>query len=152
MYLITGEARKFAQTLNDLLKRHTGELERDITSIRSVAELHTKIHELKDEIEKLTIEKDRKQEEFDRREREVEHKVGLERKRQEFEVEAGKRDAVLKVREENLAADRKRFEEQMKFHEERFTAEVGYLKDMIGQVMARLPDVTLELSRGTKRA
>jgi hypothetical protein len=56
------------------------------------------------------------------------------------------------VREENLAADRKRFEEQMKFQNDRFTQEVGYLKDMLGQMMKRLPsaEIVAEFSNGAK--
>jgi len=94
---------------------------------------------LKQEIETLKIEKGRKEEEFARKEREVEHKVGLERKRQEFEVASAKREAILSVREENLKADRSRFEEQMKFHTDRMTQEVGYLKELVADMSKRLP-------------
>ena len=52
---------------------------------------------------------------------------------------SGKREATLSVREENLAADRKLFEEQMAFHEKRFTEEVSYLKQIIGDIAERLP-------------
>lgn len=95
--------------------------------------------QLKEEIEKLKIEKARREEEFDRREREVEHKVGLERKRQEFEIAQSKREATVTVREENLKADRERFEQQLSFQNDRFTTEVGYLKDMISGMLKRLP-------------
>lgn len=94
---------------------------------------------LREELETLKIEKGRKEEEFKTKEREIEHKVGLERKRQEFEREQAKREASVSIREENLKADRKRFEEQLKFHEDRFTSEVGYLKDILGDVLKRLP-------------
>ena len=83
-------------------------------------------------------------EKYDRRERDVEHMLGLERKRQEFELAAAKREAILGVREENLKADRARFEEQMSFHERRFTEEVTYLKDMIGTLAERLPTAHTE--------
>lgn len=102
---------------------------------------------LKTELETLRIEKARKEEEFAKREREVEHKVGLERTRQEFEIKQAKREAAVSVREENLAADRERFDGQLKFHEERFTAEVGYLKDMLGQIVERLPSATIKVTR-----
>lgn len=54
-------------------------------------------------------------------------------------MEQAKREATVTVREENLSADRKRFEEQMKFQEERFTKEVGYLKEMLEAIVQRLP-------------
>lgn len=93
---------------------------------------------LREEIETLKISKGRLEEENAKTLREVEHKVGLERKRQEFELESAKKEATLKVREENLAADQKRFKEQMEFHEKRFSEEVGYLKGMLGQVLVKL--------------
>lgn len=93
---------------------------------------------LREEIETLKIGKARLEEENARAMREVEHKVGLERKRQEFEVDAAKREVTLKVREENLQADQRRFKDQMEFHEKRFSEEVGYLKGMLGQVLTKL--------------
>jgi len=94
---------------------------------------------LREEVEQLKIEKGRREEEFARREREIEHKLGLERARQAFEVDESKRTTMLDLREENLKADRQRFEEQLKFHEDRFAEEVGYLKGMIGDIVKRLP-------------
>lgn len=93
--------------------------------------------------------------EFAKREREIEHKVGLERERQKHELDAAKREALVGVREENLKADRDRFEAQMKFQEERFTKEVGYLKDTLAEVLKRLPsaEFTANLSGvATKRS
>jgi hypothetical protein len=106
---------------------------------------------LREEIETLKIEKGRKEEERSRREREVEHKVGLERKRQEMEVSLAKREAVLAAKEEALQADRKRFEDQLQFHEKRFTEEVGYLKEMIGSLAKKLPTATINENRGKSR-
>lgn len=131
------------KTVSDILNRALGDVETSLGRLKESFDLGKKIRELQESIEALTIERDRKEEEFARKEREVEHKIGLERKRQEFEIEAAKREATLSIREENLAADRKRFEDQMGFHEKRFTEEVTYLKDMIGQVMERLPNVAV---------
>jgi hypothetical protein len=111
---------------------------RDVTSLRQ-------------ELETLKIEKGRKDEEFARREREVEHKVGLERTRQETEIGLAKREATLGAQEVALKADRKRFEDQLEFHEKRFTAEVGYLKDLIGDLAKRLPEIRVEEKRGRVR-
>lgn len=102
---------------------------------------------LRQEVETLKIEKARREEEFDRREREVEHKVGLERKRQEFEVDAAKREAVVSVREENLKADRKRFEEAMKAQSER----LDDMKDLLKEMMKRLPSANIDIKEERRR-
>lgn len=152
MLIITGRKDQLQRALGALVSDITATITQDLQGIRSVADLSQRVKELREKAEKLEIEKGRKEEEFQRREREVEHKVGLDRKRQEFEVASAKREAMLSVREENLAADRKRFEEQISFHEERFTQEVGYLKELMTQIMQRLPDVTVtgELKRGRR--
>lgn len=109
---------------------------------------------LKTEIEDLRIAKSRLTEEHQREKRELTHMIGLEKRRQEVELAQGKREATLSVREENLAADRERFEEQMEFTRERFEKEVGYLKDLMGEVLERLPTVTVDktIDSGTSRA
>ncbi len=148
----------------DLIVGALASVEADLASIRNASDLTANVKALRLEVEQLQTEKGRKQEEFDRREREVEHKLGLEKKRQELdftnkkaEIDAAKRDAELTVREQTLAADRTRFEEQMKFHDDRFGQEVGYLKDMLGQMMERLPtagfvaDLTPAVRRSTRK-
>lgn len=110
---------------------------KDATSVfAKIKEINT----LKEEIEDLRIAKKGKEWDYEKREMEVEHKVGLERKRQEFEVEQAKREAIVSVREENLDADKKRFEEQMTFIETRFSSEVGYLKEIVGEVLTCVKD------------
>jgi hypothetical protein len=106
---------------------------------------------LKQEIEDLKIGKARLIEDNERREREVLHMVGLERKRQEFEaeeakkgIETAKKDAVLAVREENLKTEKDAFDKQMKFQKDAFDKEVGYLQNLMGQILERLPTVTVE--------
>lgn len=106
-----------------------------------------KITQLREELETLRIEKGRKEEEFAKKEREIEHKVGLERKRQEFEIEQAKRETAVQVREENLSADRKRFEEQLEFHQQRFETEVKYLHEMAEKLMERLPSAEIKIAR-----
>ena len=102
---------------------------------------------LKREIAALQIDRSKITEDHAREDRELRHMIGLERKRQEVEVQQAKRDSVLTVREENLAADKQRFEEQMKFHQDRFQAEVGYLKELMGQILNRLPNVEVNVER-----
>jgi len=128
---------------DDYLVGTEGALEK----IRTAFSLEERLAKLREELEAAKLEKARRDEEFARREREIEHKVGLERKRQEFEVSQAKREATVSVREENLKHDRERFEQQLKFHEERFTAEVGYLKGMLEQMMKRLPSAEIILKK-----
>ena len=120
---------------------------RALGDAESALKLTTDITELRQKLEKLKIEKDRQDEQFKAREREIEHKVGLERKRQEFEIQQAKREAQVSIREENLKADRERFDEQLKFHEDRFTSEVGYLKDILTKLMERLPEEKITTTR-----
>lgn len=129
------------ETTKSILNRVLSDVDTSLGKLKQVVDLGSEVFRLKSEVETLTIEKARKQEEFNRRERELEHKVGLEKTRQEFELAAGKREAVLAVREENLESDKKRFADQMAFHEKRFTEEVTYLKEMVGQVLERLPNI-----------
>ena len=114
------------------------------------------INRLKREIADLEVKKSQITEQHAREKRETEHMVGLQKKRSEFEQEAAKRDAVLTVREENLQADKDRLQEQVTFLQGRFEAEVGYLKELMGEVLSRLPDVqvegTLPARRPTRKA
>ena len=110
--------------------------------IKLAAKLGDDVDALKRKLSELEIQKSQKEEEFARKQREVEHMVGLERKRSAFEKESATRDATLTVREENLKAEKKRFEDQMAFHDKRFTEEVGYLKEMIGRVLEAIPNVS----------
>lgn len=148
MLIITGQRKALEDALRAVLTDHNSQVAEELGKIRSVSDLTGKIKTLREQVEKLEIEKGRREEEGAKREREIEHKIGLERKRQEFEIDAGKREATLSVREENLKADRARFEEQMKFHDERFTAEVNYLKTMLAQILERVPNVTARLKLG----
>lgn len=110
--------------------------------------LHAVINGLKKEIVALEISKAKIVEANARDERELRHMIGLEKKRQEFEITQAKSEATLKVREDNLAADKARFEAEMKFQNERFTSEVGYLKELMAQILERLPTVTVDRKMG----
>lgn len=123
--------------------------ERD--GLKQQRRLQQEVTDLKGQIETLRLEKGRIKEEQDRREREVRHEVGLLRKQVETEQELATQEAVLKVREENLAADKSRFEEQMEFTRKRFEKEVGYLRDLMGQILERLPTVTVDKQVGGSR-
>lgn len=116
----------------------------------SLSALTTDVVRLKQDIVKLEIEKAKKQEEHAREERELRHMIGLEKKRQEVEMEQAKRETTLSVREENLKAERARFEEQLKFNTQRFEQMERYLKEMVGEILSRLPTVTVDVKRGSK--
>ncbi|KKL98858.1 hypothetical protein LCGC14_1820270 [marine sediment metagenome] len=131
------------KTVERILRSVLEDAETTLGKIKTIADLNKKVKELREVAETAKIEKDRREEVFAKKEREVEHKVGLERTRQKFETEQAKREATVTVREENLTADRTRFEGQMKFQQDRFTEEVSYLKDMVGQVLKRLPDASI---------
>lgn len=99
---------------------------------------------LEREITQLQITKDKLEEDNARKLREVTHQIGLEKKRQEFEIDSAKRATALEVREENLAHDKNAFEKEVAFRTERFEKEVGYLKGLMEKILARTPEITFE--------
>lgn len=107
--------------------------------------------ELRKQISQLEIDRDKKLEEFQRREREVEHKIGLERKRQEFEIEHAQKSTEVKVREENLAADKQRFKEEMEFQRKHLQGEIDSLRGLVGNLLERLPSAKMMLKTTEKR-
>jgi|GEM_PF-1620824 len=117
-------------------------------AVREELDLADEIVELKRKIEDLKISEDRLTEKHKRERREVEHDVGLLRKRQEFEVESATRETELTVREENLAADKERFKGEMDFQRTELSKQIDYLKDLMEKVMERLPSASMTL-RGT---
>jgi chromosome segregation ATPase len=126
------------------LRDEVAKLREELKSPDEEAALSEEVLTLRKRIATLEIQESKIQEKHEREDRELRHMIGLEKKRQEFEVESAKRDTELKVREENLAADRKRFEEQMQFQGDRFAKEVDYLKGLMGEILGRLPTVTVE--------
>lgn len=148
--------RRREEALDKLLAQMTAVSERlatlegQLRGKKQVSALTDEVVKLKNEIETLTIEKGRREEEFEKREREVRHKVGLERERQTFEVDKAKKEIELKIREGNLKAEQDRFEKEMAFTRKRFEEEVTYLKDMMSEILERLPKIDIggELTLG----
>lgn len=134
------------------VQKELASLKGEKKAVTESTKLADEIVKLKKELVDLEIQKDRATETHDREKRDVEHMVGLERKRQEFEVVAAKREISISIREENLKADRERFEEQMQFMSQRMEKEVTYLQSIATQLMERLPSVevnkTLEVIDG----
>lgn len=133
------------------LKSEIADLRAERTAQMKQLDAAKSVIELRKQITDLEIGKAKLVEDNAREKREVTHMVGLERKRQEFEaeqamkgIEAARTEAVLRVREENLKTEREAFAKEMKFREERFTKEVGYLKELMGQILERLPTVNVD--------
>ena len=129
------------------LRRAIEDLTAKKSAVEREIELSDEIVRLKTQVSDLEIKKSQKQEEHDKQERELKHMIGLEKKRQEFEIAQAVRETTVRVREENLTADKARFEGQMRFQEERFKEEVGYLKEMMGDILKRLPTINVEAKR-----
>lgn len=83
---------------------------------------------------------DREKEKWDREKREVEHMVGLQRKRAEQERELAVKHAQLEVREGNLSAKETAFEERLEAITQGLKDQVEYLRtDIIKSILERLP-------------
>lgn len=136
----TEEARK---TMREVAKR-LAKIEGRLDVSKEALKLTDNLVQLKQQVSDMEIEKAKREEAQARREREVTHKVGLEQKRQEVEIEQAMREAKLEVREENLAADRNRFEEQMKFTTQHMQREIERIEKIAGQLMERLPVVSVD--------
>ena len=133
------------------LKTEIANLTAEREAQTKATDLNASLIDLQQELENLKISKARLIEDNEREKREVTHMVGLERKRQEFEadqarkgIETAREKAVLEVREENLKTERDAFTKQMAFQQTRFETEVKYLRDLMGQILDRLPTVTVD--------
>ena len=128
------------------LSREERELVDRLRRLENATDLTGKVAELKRQIVDLEIQKGKIEETHAREDRELRHMIGLEKKRQEVEIEQAKRETSLKVREENLVADRKRFEEQLAFNSKRYETMETYLKEMMADILARLPNINAQVS------
>ncbi len=134
----------------EALHRELAAVRGDLAGGRQAVQLHGEVIRLQQELSALQIRESNIKEQHAREERELTHMIGLQKKAQDQELVNARREAVQAVREENLAAERKRFDHHMSFREKRFTEEVGYLKDLMGQILERLPTVTVD-RKETKR-
>lgn len=125
----------------EMLTQQVAALRAERNAYVEAQQLDATVRDLRERVEKLKIERSTLEEKNAREERELRHMIGLEKKRQEFEIESARRETTLQVQEGNLKAERERFEADMKFRSDRFDSEVGYLKDLMGQILDRLPQV-----------
>lgn len=129
----------------ELLKRL-----RDLQPISEATVLTEQVLTLKKQLVDLEIAKSKVEEAHKTEERELRHMIGLEKKRQEVEMAQAKREATLSVREENLKAEQARFEAQLKFNTARFESMEKYLKEMMGDILNRLPNVNMEITKRSR--
>ena len=134
-------SERFDTLMDELagLKRQVAELRGDREGHGRARKLETELATLKRELTDKQIEFDREQEKWDREKREVEHMVGLQRRRSEYDAEAAAREAKLVVREENLTAQQQRFDEHVAFIEKRFDQQFRSLEKLTGQILERMP-------------
>lgn len=131
-----------------MVSKEEKELLERLRKLEPVSALSEQVLNLKRQIADLEITKSKQKEEHDKQERELRHMIGLEKKRQEVEIVQSKKDTELTVREGNLAAEKKRFEDNLKFNTERFQSMETYMKEQMKSILERLPNVNMEIKRG----
>jgi hypothetical protein len=126
-------------------------LSREVASLRGEKQakgetlvLMDEINKLKRQVNDLKIEKSGLEEAHARQERELTHKVGLEKKRQEMELAATKREVAVEIREKNLTAERDAFKTDQAFRDGQFNKQVDYLQSLMSKILDRLPEITVE--------
>lgn len=125
------------------LTREIAALRGERDGLKGARALEAERQALTEQIERLKVEKDRANEDNLRKVREAEHTAGLHRRQAEWESKRSAEEAILKVQQENLSKDQKRFEEQMEFHKAQISAEVSRLDGMVTSLMERLPIVNV---------
>ena len=134
-------------TILDEIGKLAGELHEVKAELRSTSKargLQKQLNDLTEAVTTMNIEKSRIEEEFARERREIEHHVGLERERTELEIAQSRQQAQLDVREENLQAEKDRFKEHMEFYKEQMDRHIDDVKNLLNQVMTRIPTVNVD--------
>lgn len=139
----TKDDEKYAELIEqrDKIVTELAGLRAEVKALRTERDRTAEVNGLAEQIETLKRERDRLVEAQDRKLRETEHRVGLLRTQQEQDVEHKTREAVLKVREENLAADKNRFKAEMDFQREHLQREVSRVEEILKTVLDHLPSV-----------
>ena len=130
----------------DKLAAELAQLRADIKALRPERDEAAALVKLRDEVDRLKREKAQLAEDNDRKIRDTEHKVGLLKTKQDHDVEHARRMAQLGVREANLAADRERFEAEMKFQRDHFDARSDQQDKLLEAILERLPSIDVALS------
>ena len=128
-------------------------LRAEIAKLTKMRDRTRELHDLEEEVEKRKREVAGLKEVHDRETRETQHKVGLLQKQQEEDgkIQARKnelalQEARLAVREDNLAAERERFEQNMTFQHEQMRGEVDRVTGLVGSLLERLPVIDVSLT------
>ncbi len=137
-------------TVRKILKAALDDAEHTLGKIRTINDLNKRVRELRESVETAEIKSGRQAEEREKKDREIEHKIGLERKRQEFEITQAKRETTVVVREENLEADKQRFKDEMEFQRDHLQTEIKSLRDLVNNMLKRLPSAEIYASLGDK--
>lgn len=131
-----------AEVSKTVTSRVLGDLDGRLDELRKAGTLSKQVRNLKEQLADLEIKKAKKEEAYARKERELEHKVGLHMAQVKHEIDVAKKETELKFKGDALTADKKRFEDQMKFHQSRFDEEISGLKAILAEVIKRLPDAS----------
>lgn len=126
------------------LSKRVASLKGERDSVNEELGLSTRITALEREKTAKEIELDKVKEQHAREKRDIEHMVGLHKTRVTQEIELAKREQTITVREENLKADRDRFEDQMKFMQKRMETELERLNKLTSEILTRLPTVKVD--------
>lgn len=124
----------------ETLSTQVAELKGERSATKEVLTLTEQVQKLRKEIADLEVSKSKIEEKNERERREIEHMVGLEKNRQKQELELGLREAKLEVSEANLDADKKRFDESVKFIKD----ETASTRKLVTELLDRLPKVTID--------
>lgn len=139
--------RQYTDVLNQLCN-----VRAELAGLREERDNTREVNSLKREITDLTIRKDKLEEDNARELREAEHKAGLLLTASEQDVANAKRETTIEVREENLKADRARFDEHMRFRDEHFQREIARFQELAQGLMDRLPVIEVSLEGGASTA
>jgi chromosome segregation ATPase len=132
-----------AEEIRKLTKR-VADLKGERDQVSEELGLSARIAGLEREKTAKEIELDRVKEQHEREKRDIEHMIGLHKDRVKQEIELAKREQTITVREENLKADRERFEEQMKFMQKRMETELERLNGLTSEILERLPKFNMD--------
>jgi len=135
----------FNSWISGIVKRTIKEITLDTEN--KFEAMHSKfrtIESLEQEISRLKIDKSVREEEFARKEREITHKLGLERIRQEQDALVNKRNIELDIREKNISVEEKRFVEQIEFQRKHLEGQITSLNSLVEKVFEQIPKVSYE--------
>lgn len=145
-----GQERKALTEAIADLKRTVADLRIEREAEERAGGLAKDASRLRQEVENLKVEKSRLTEGHEREKREVEHLVGLQKRRGEWEASKAAEEARLEVQKGNLTAEQARFEKEMDFMRGRMETEISSLREMYAAVLERLPTVTVDLEKSVR--